>query len=82
MIKNQIIRGCACLVLAFAVVHAEDTPAQQAEKVRQQAMAKALADKAKNDAIVAQQRAAEAAAKNKTQKEKSAPKPAPPVSPK
>ena len=51
--------------LSMPIAHAEDSPRQAAEKAAAQAMVKAQAEKAKNDEIVAQQRAAEAAAKKK-----------------
>ena len=50
---------------SITVAHAEDTPRQAAEKAVAQSMAKAQAEKARNDAIVAKQRAAEKAAKEK-----------------
>lgn len=52
--------------LSIAIVHAEDTPRQAADKAVAQEMAKAQAQKARNDAIVAKQRAAEKAAKQKS----------------
>lgn len=52
--------------LSIAIAHAEDTPRQAANKAVAQEMAKAQAQKAKNDAIVAKQREAEKAAKKKS----------------
>jgi len=46
-------------LLASQLALAELTPRQQAERVAQEAMARALAEKARNDAIVERQRAAE-----------------------
>jgi hypothetical protein len=60
------------LVPAAAVAQSDDDPRTVAEKVANQAMAKALADKARNDAIVAEQRRREAAAAAKAKASKPA----------
>lgn len=62
----KALLAVAAASLFALLAHAEDTPRQAAEKAAAQEMAKAQAQKAKNDAIVAKQRAAEAAAKNKS----------------
>ena len=59
-----LIAVIAFFSISFA--HAEDTPRQAADKAVAQEMAKAQAQKARNDAIVAKQRAAEKAAKKKS----------------
>lgn len=52
--------GLASLVVAIPA-SAELSPREQAERVAREAMARALAEKARNDAIVERQRAAEKA---------------------
>lgn len=61
----KILTIAAIASLSITIAHAEDTPRQAAEKAVAQEMAKAQAQKARNDAIVAKQRAAEKAAKEK-----------------
>lgn len=51
---------------SISFAHAEDTPRQAADKAVAQAMAKAQAQKTRNDAIVAKQRTAEKAAMKKS----------------
>lgn len=62
----RIFVVAAIAALSIAMAYAEDTPRQAAQKAVAQEMAKAQAQKARNDAIVAKQRAAEHAAKKKS----------------
>jgi hypothetical protein len=58
--------------LSNASAQYEGSPAEQARKAREQEAAKAAKEKARNDEIVAKQRAAERAAKEKAEAEKAA----------
>ena len=61
--KMAIYLSVTALIAGMASASlAEPTPSEQARQAAAQAMAKAQADKARNDQIVQQQRAAEAAA--------------------
>jgi hypothetical protein len=60
MIRSILISGVAATQLLLSqIAMAELTPREQAERAAQQAMARAMAEKARNDAIVERQRAAE-----------------------
>lgn len=68
--NKHILTALTCLALTPAITHAEDSAAETARKVRQEIDAKTQAAKARNDAIVEQQRAAERAAKAKAEQQK------------
>ncbi len=61
--KIKIFLLSAVLLLPAGIAAAEETPRQQSERVVRESMAKAQADKARNDRIVDAQRAKEKAAK-------------------
>jgi hypothetical protein len=66
--------GAALVALPAAASAQDEDPREAARKMTEQSMAKALAEKARNDAIVEKQREAERAAKAKAAK----PTPTPP----
>jgi hypothetical protein len=63
--KRLTFAFLAIMLLPVTSAIAEETPRQQAERVQRESMAKALAEKARNDRIVEAQRAAERAARAK-----------------